>query len=63
MSKIDVVRAAMVQAMKAKDKARKDSLSMLLSALKNAEIDKREPLQRQKKTQSLKRDPSDTGDL
>lgn len=44
MSRIDVVRAAMVQAMKAKDKARKDSLSMLLSALKNAEIDKREPL-------------------
>ena len=42
MSKIDVVRAAMVEAMKAKDKARKDSLSMLLSALKNAEIDKRE---------------------
>lgn len=34
----------MVEAMKAKDKARKDSLSMLLSALKNAEIDKREPL-------------------
>ena len=27
MSKIDVVRAAMVEAMKAKDKARKDSLS------------------------------------
>ena len=26
MSKIDVVRAAMVQAMKAKDKARKDSI-------------------------------------
>lgn len=44
MSKIDVVRAAMVEAMKAKDKARKDSLSMLLSALKNAQIDKREPL-------------------
>lgn len=44
MSKIDVVRAAMVEAMKAKDKARKDSLSMLLSALKNAEIDKRQPL-------------------
>lgn len=34
MSKIDVVRAAMVEAMKAKDKERKDSLSMLLSALK-----------------------------
>ena len=44
MSKIDQVRAAMVEAMKAKDKDRKDSLSMLLSALKNAEIDKREPL-------------------
>ena len=44
MSKVDTVRAAMVEAMKAKDKARKDSLSMLLSALKNAEIDKREPL-------------------
>ena len=44
MSKTDVVRAAMVEAMKAKDKARKDSLSMLLSALKNAEIDKRAPL-------------------
>ena len=35
MSKIDQVRAAMVEAMKAKDKERKDSLSMLLSALKN----------------------------
>ncbi|MBQ6834513.1 MAG: GatB/YqeY domain-containing protein [Lachnospiraceae bacterium] len=44
MSKVDQVRAAMVEAMKAKDKERKDSLSMLLSALKNAEIDKREPL-------------------
>ena len=41
MSKIDVVRAAMVQAMKSKDKDKKDALSMLLSALKNAEIDKR----------------------
>lgn len=44
MSKIDVVRAAMVQAMKSKDKDKKDALSMLLSALKNAEIDKRSPL-------------------
>lgn len=34
----------MVTAMKAKDKPRKDALSMLLSALKNAEIDKRAPL-------------------
>ena len=44
MSKIDVVRAAMVEAMKNKDKARKDALSMLLSVLKNAEIDKRSQL-------------------
>ena len=44
MSKIELVRAAIVEAMKAKDKDRKDSLSMLLSALKNAEIDKRSPL-------------------
>lgn len=44
MSKIDIVRAAMVEAMKAKDKQRKESLSMLLSALKNAQIDKRADL-------------------
>ena len=44
MSKIDGVRAARVEAMKNKDKARKDALSMLLSVLKNAEIDKRSPL-------------------
>ncbi len=42
MSRIDVVRAAMVEAMKAKDKQRKDALSMLLSALKNFEIDKKD---------------------
>ena len=40
MSKIDTVRAAMMQAMKDKDKARKDALSLLLSALKNKAIDK-----------------------
>ena len=42
MSKIDQVRAAMVEAMKAKDKQRKDALSMLLAALKNFEIDKKD---------------------
>lgn len=41
MSKIDTVRAAMMQAMKDKNKERKESLSMLLSALKNKAIDKR----------------------
>ena len=44
MSKIDEVRKAMVTAMKAGDKERKESLSMLLSALKNKAIDKREDL-------------------
>lgn len=44
MTKIETVRASMIDAMKAKDKPRKDALSMLLSALKNAEIDKRAPL-------------------
>lgn len=42
MSKIDEVRAAMVEAMKAKNKQRKDALSMLLSSLKNFEIDKKD---------------------
>lgn len=44
MSKIDEVRQEMVAAMKNKDKERKDSLSMLLSALKNKAIDKRADL-------------------
>ena len=44
MSMIDSVRAAMVTAMKAHDKESKESLSMLLSALKNKQIDKREDL-------------------
>lgn len=42
MSKIDEVRQAMVVAMKAKDKPKKEALSMLLSALKNFEIDKKD---------------------
>lgn len=42
--KIDEVRSAMVAAMKAGDKPRKESLSMLLSALKAKAIDKREDL-------------------
>ena len=44
MSKIDEVRADMVKAMKAKDKDTKETLSMLLAALKNKAIDKREDL-------------------
>lgn len=44
MSRIDEVRRAMQEAMKAKDKERKDALSMLLAALKNKAIDKRADL-------------------
>lgn len=56
MSKIEVVRAAMIEAMKAKDKERKDSLSMLLSSLKNAEIDKREPLTEEEENAVVKKE-------
>ena len=56
MSKIDEVRAAMVAAMKAKDKVRNDSLSMLLSALKNAEIDKRSPLTEEEENAVVKKE-------
>lgn len=44
MSMIDNVRSQMMEAMKQRDKDRKDALSMLLSALKNKAIDKREDL-------------------
>ena len=42
MSRIDEVRAQMMQAMKDRKKDRKDALSALLTALKNKAIDKRE---------------------
>ena len=44
MAKVDIVRAAMIEAMKKGDKEKKDALSMLLGALKNATIDKRADL-------------------
>lgn len=44
MSKIDLVRKQMMDALKAKDMGRKDALSMLLSALKAKQIDKRSDL-------------------
>ena len=40
MSKQELVRNEMVNAMKEKDKEKKDTLALLLAALKNAEIDK-----------------------
>lgn len=51
MSKIDEVRSAMVQAMKAGDKQTKETLSMLLAALKNKAIDKRADLIEEEETQ------------
>jgi len=44
MTKIEIVRAEMIMAMKAGDKGRKDALSALLAALKNVAIDKRADL-------------------
>ena len=50
----------MVEAMKASDKARKDFLSMLLSALKNAEINKREPLTEEEENAVVKKEIKQT---
>jgi len=44
MSKIDLVRAEMMKALKNRDAARKETLSLLLSALKAKSIDKRAEL-------------------
>ena len=44
MTKVDVVRKAMMDALKAGDKPRKEALSLLLSALKAKTIDKRADL-------------------
>lgn len=53
MSKIDEVRSAMMAAMKAKDKERKDTLSALLTALKNKAIDKRADLTEEEEGQVI----------
>lgn len=53
MSKTDKVRKAMVDAMKAKDKDTKDTLSLLLSALKNKAIDKRADLTEEEEIQVI----------
>lgn len=44
MARIDEVRSDMVAAMKAGEKEKKETLSLLLAALKNKAIDKREDL-------------------
>lgn len=53
MSKIDEVRADMIKAMKAGDKESKETLSMLLAALKNKAIDKRSDLTAEEETQVI----------
>ena len=74
MSKTDEVRKAMVDAMKAKDKDTKDTLSLLLAALKNKAIDKRADLTEEEDVQvilkeikqtkeSLEMTPSDRTDM
>ena len=60
MSKIDVIRGAMVEAMKAKNKVRKDALSMLLGALKNAQIDKRADLTEEEENAIIKKEMKQT---
>lgn len=53
MSKIDEVRSAMIQSMKAGDKETKETLSLLLSALKNKAIDKRADLTEEEEIQVI----------
>ncbi len=60
MSKIDEIRAQMVAAMKNKEKERKDSLSMLLAALKNKAIDKREELTEAEEYEVIKKEIKQT---
>ena len=74
LSKIEEVRTAMYAAMKAKDKDTKDTLSLLLAALKNKAIDKRADLTEEEEVQvilkeikqtkeSLEMTPSDRTDM
>ncbi|NLL78904.1 MAG: GatB/YqeY domain-containing protein [Clostridiales bacterium] len=60
MSMIDVIRAEMVKAMKEKDKDRKETLSMLLAALKNKAIDKREDLTEAEEAEVVKKEIKQT---
>lgn len=60
MSMADKVRSEMVAAMKNKEKDRKDALSMLLSALKNKAIDKREDLTEAEEFEVVKKEIKQT---
>lgn len=60
MGMIEEVRAQMMEAMKNKDKDRKDALSMLLSALKNKAIDKRSDLTQAEEFEVVKKEIKQT---
>ena len=60
MSKIDEIRAEMVKAMKNKNKDRKETLSMLLAALKNKAIDKRADLTPEEEFEVVKKEIKQT---
>ena len=60
MSKIDEVRADMVKAMKAGDKDTKETLSMLLAALKNEAIDKSSELTPEEEIQVILKEVKQT---
>lgn len=60
MSMIDEVRSQMMEAMKNKNKDRKDALSMLLSALKNKAIDKRADLTQAEEYEVVKKEIKQT---
>lgn len=60
MSMIENVRSQMMEAMKNRDKDRKDALSMLLSALKNKAIDKRADLTEAEEFEVVKKEMKQT---
>ncbi|MDE6204386.1 MAG: GatB/YqeY domain-containing protein [Lachnospiraceae bacterium] len=60
MGMIENVRAQMMEAMKNRDKDRKDALSMLLSALKNKAIDKRSDLTQAEEFEVVKKEIKQT---
>lgn len=60
MSMIDEVRSQMMEAMKKREKDRKDALSMLLSALKNKAIDKRANLTEAEEYEVVKKEMKQT---
>lgn len=60
MTKIELIRAEMVTAMKNKDKDRKETLSMLLAALKNKAIDKRADLTEDEENEVIKKEIKQT---